>query len=147
MAVRRTSEWEIHVVIPRSNDIFSPPTNINHTLHQYYAAHFLLSEDIWYRVISEIGTYRLFRWHNESTIAINLFLGGYLTTLSVIGAIQHRMRGLFINCNEMIAEFSWRDWEKLQRCIGEVEVNKNKLRGLSPQASYTDRATAACRRS
>jgi hypothetical protein len=24
---------------------------------------------------------------------------------------------------------------------------KNKLRGLSPQANYTDRATAACRRS
>jgi hypothetical protein len=27
-------------------------------------------------------------------------------------------------------------------------INKNKqLRGLSPQANYTDRATAACRRS
>jgi hypothetical protein len=25
--------------------------------------------------------------------------------------------------------------------------NKNKLRGFSPQANYTDRATAACRRS
>jgi hypothetical protein len=27
------------------------------------------------------------------------------------------------------------------------QTNKNKLRGLSPQANYTDRATAACRRS
>jgi hypothetical protein len=27
-----------------------------------------------------------------------------------------------------------------------VDSNKNKLRGISPQASYTDRATAACRR-
>jgi hypothetical protein len=30
-----------------------------------------------------------------------------------------------------------------------VDMNKNKntLRGLSPRADYTDRATAACRRS
>jgi hypothetical protein len=27
------------------------------------------------------------------------------------------------------------------------QQNKNKLHGLSPQANYTDRATAACRRS
>jgi hypothetical protein len=26
-------------------------------------------------------------------------------------------------------------------------INETKLRGLSPQANYTDRATAACRRS
>jgi hypothetical protein len=26
------------------------------------------------------------------------------------------------------------------------DKNKNKLRGLSPQMNYTDRATAACRR-
>jgi hypothetical protein len=26
-----------------------------------------------------------------------------------------------------------------------VEIKKTKLRGLSPQANYTDRATAACR--
>jgi hypothetical protein len=26
-------------------------------------------------------------------------------------------------------------------------TNKNKLHGLSPKANYTDRATAACRRS
>jgi hypothetical protein len=29
----------------------------------------------------------------------------------------------------------------------EIKKNKNKLRGLSPQANYTDRATATCRRS
>jgi hypothetical protein len=28
-----------------------------------------------------------------------------------------------------------------------ITLKKNKLRGLSPQANYTDRATAACRRS
>jgi hypothetical protein len=28
-----------------------------------------------------------------------------------------------------------------------LKQNKNKLRGLSPQANYTDRETAACRRS
>jgi hypothetical protein len=28
-----------------------------------------------------------------------------------------------------------------------IAQNKNKLRGVRPQANYTDRATAACRRS
>jgi hypothetical protein len=34
----------------------------------------------------------------------------------------------------------------LQRCHTS-NINKNKLRGLSPRANYTDLATAACRRS
>jgi hypothetical protein len=33
------------------------------------------------------------------------------------------------------------------RYISEIEKNKTKLRDFSPQANYTDRATAACRRS
>jgi hypothetical protein len=36
----------------------------------------------------------------------------------------------------------------MQFCsISSDTVKKNKLRGFSPQTNYTDRATAACRRS
>jgi hypothetical protein len=35
-------------------------------------------------------------------------------------------------------------WERFQSLAYEL---KKKLRGFSPQANYTDRATAACRRS
>jgi hypothetical protein len=31
--------------------------------------------------------------------------------------------------------------------LHQLDKKKTKLRGLSPQANYTDRATAACRRS
>jgi hypothetical protein len=44
--------------------------------------------------------------------------------------------------------------EKEEECIQDFggnirrkEGTKTKLRGFSPQANYTDRATAACRRS
>jgi hypothetical protein len=45
-------------------------------------------------------------------------------------------------CHTIIAVFiipglDWSDWK----------LKKTKLRGRSPQANYTDRATAACRRS
>jgi hypothetical protein len=38
---------------------------------------------------------------------------------------------------------------QLQPCLSvpRVTTEKTKLRGRSPQANYTDRATAACRRS
>jgi hypothetical protein len=40
-------------------------------------------------------------------------------------------------------------WTAHVKCLSFIlyQTNKNKLRGLSPQANYTDRATAACRRS
>jgi hypothetical protein len=31
--------------------------------------------------------------------------------------------------------------------MADISTNKQKIRGLSPQVNYTDRATAACRRS
>jgi hypothetical protein len=43
---------------------------------------------------------------------------------------------IFWDSNQFIAEF----------CFG-ISTKKKKLHGLSPRANYTDRATAACRRS
>jgi hypothetical protein len=38
------------------------------------------------------------------------------------------------------------DFQSIDNLIIQIKAN-NKLRGLSPLANYTDRATAACRRS
>jgi hypothetical protein len=38
-------------------------------------------------------------------------------------------------------------WNNIKRKRKILSFHKTKLHGLSPQATYTDRATAACRRS
>jgi hypothetical protein len=47
------------------------------------------------------------------------------------------------------AEPSLRSWQALKHVarMGEIKQKQNKLRGFNPPANYTDRATAACRRS
>jgi hypothetical protein len=39
------------------------------------------------------------------------------------------------------------EWFKIKFSLHLLEFNKKKLRGFSPPANYTDRATVACRRS
>jgi histone-lysine N-methyltransferase SETMAR len=51
---------------------------------------------------------------------------------------------LFINNEELIKGV--KTWLSSQ-AADFFDIKQDKLRGLSPQANYTDRATAACRRS
>jgi hypothetical protein len=56
-------------------------------------------------------------------------------------SFRHRLCAVcFFPQHEVTSKWAISKWDQ-------VNCNKNKLRGLSPQANYTDRATAACRRS
>jgi hypothetical protein len=46
-----------------------------------------------------------------------------------------------------IAFWKYVEWEFFAHTSESYELKKTKLRGLSPRTNYTDRATAACRRS
>jgi hypothetical protein len=47
----------------------------------------------------------------------------------------------------MISKMKVPEQEPIENILQMPQQCKKKLRGFSPQANYTDRATAACRRS
>jgi hypothetical protein len=50
-------------------------------------------------------------------------------------------------CQNLVNGEGMTNRSKATSSLMERATDKNKLRGLSPRANYTDRATSACRRS
>jgi hypothetical protein len=80
---------------------------------------------------------------NDEFCNFHCFFLQLLTLQSTASTIQSVPRGKV----SILEGHSTGYFKQKKKCIYVLRKTKSKLRGFSPQANYTDRATTACRRS